>query len=54
MEASLMSSTVIRLFSVNIISTASTLFSVLDVDGLPDLSSSHKEFLPFLKGSILS
>jgi hypothetical protein len=54
MEAFVVSSTVIRLFSRTILSTAWILFSVLDADDLPDLSSSHTEVLPFLKWSIHS
>jgi hypothetical protein len=48
-EASAMSSIGIRLFTRTILSTASTLFSVLDVDGLLGLSSPHTEVIPFLK-----
>jgi hypothetical protein len=49
--ASAVSSTVIRLFFHTILSTAWILFSVLDVDGLPDLSSSHTEVFHFFKWS---
>jgi hypothetical protein len=48
-EASAMPSTVIRLFSRTIVSTAWILSPVLDADGLPDLSSSHTEVLPFFE-----
>jgi hypothetical protein len=44
-----MSSTVIGLFSRTILSTVLIPFSVLEVDGLSNLSSSHTEVLPFLK-----
>ncbi|GFV80312.1 hypothetical protein TNCV_4957151 [Trichonephila clavipes] len=40
--------------SIPITSTTCTLSSMVDVDGLPDLSSSHKEVLPCLKHSIHS
>jgi hypothetical protein len=46
--------TLICLFSCTSLSTVWILFSVLDVDGLPDLASSHTEVLPFLKWSVYS
>jgi hypothetical protein len=49
MEASAMSSTVIRPFPRTILSTARILCSVLDADGLPDLSSLHTKVLPLFE-----
>jgi hypothetical protein len=53
-EVSSVSSTVIRLFSHTILSTARILFSVLNGDDLPDLCSSHTEVLPFLNWPVHS